>query len=49
MFIHYHQADYLTQALNDSGFKIIDLRRKVYPSQEDVQAIDLIIIAEKYK
>ena len=49
MFIHYHQADYLTQALNDSGFKIIDLRRQVYPIQEDVQTIDLIIIAEKYR
>ena len=49
MFIHYHQADYLTQALNENGFKILDLRRQVYPSQEDVQAIDLIIIAEKYR
>ena len=48
MFIHYHQADYLTQALNDSGFKIIDLRRQVYPSQDDKPTIDLIIIAEKY-
>ena len=47
MFMHYHQADYLTQALNDNGFKIIDLRRQVYPSQDDVQTIDLIIIAEK--
>ena len=49
MFIHYHQADYLTQALNTYGFNIIDLRRQVYPSQDDVQAIDLIIIAEKYR
>lgn len=49
MFIHYHEADYLTQALNENGFKIIDLRRQVYPSQDDVQAIDLIIIAEKYR
>ena len=48
MFIHYHQADYLTPALHAHGFKIIDLRRQVYPIQEEVQAIDLIIIAEKY-
>ena len=49
MFIHYHQADYLTQALNENGFKILDLRRQVYPSQDDVQAIDLIIIAEEHR
>ena len=48
MFIHYHQADYLTQALNDSGFNIIDLRRQIYSSQDDKPTIDLIIIAEKY-
>ncbi len=49
MFIHYHQADYLTEALSENGFKIIDLRRQVYPSQEEVAIIDLIIIAEKYR
>ena len=48
MFIYYHQADYLTQALNENGFKIIDLRRQVYPTQDETPTIDLIIIAEKY-
>ena len=49
MFVHYHEADYLTQALNSHGFKIIDLRRQIYPSQDETPTIDLIIIAEKYR
>ncbi len=49
MFIHYHEADYLTQALNENGFKIIDLHRQIYTTQDESPTIDLIIIAEKYQ
>ena len=45
MYIHYHQADYLTAALKENGFKIIDLRRKDYPEQDGTTTIDLLIVA----
>lgn len=47
MYIHYHQADYLTDALQENGFNIIDIRRKVYPMQDGPETTDLIIIAGK--
>ena len=47
MYTHYHQADYLTHALESSGFKIIDLQRKVYPSHDGTTTTDLLIIAKK--
>lgn len=47
MYIHYHQADYLTDALQVNGFNIIDIQRKVYPMQDGSETTDLIIIAGK--
>ena len=47
MFIHYHEADYLTQALLENGFKIIALQRKEYPKQDGSKTTDLVIIAGK--
>ncbi|MEO7769224.1 MAG: class I SAM-dependent methyltransferase [Ferruginibacter sp.] len=47
MYINYHQADYLTVALEENGFKIIDLQRKDYPTQDATKTTDLVIIAEK--
>ena len=47
LFIHYHQADYLTQALEDNGFKVLELQRQDYPEQDGTTTIDLIILAEK--
>jgi 2-polyprenyl-3-methyl-5-hydroxy-6-metoxy-1,4-benzoquinol methylase len=47
MYIHYHQADYLMNALNNKGFKIIDLQRKDYPEENESFTTDLIIIAKK--
>jgi SAM-dependent methyltransferase len=47
IYIHYHQADYLTNSLIDSGFKIIDLQRQDYPEQDGTFSTDMIIIAEK--
>ncbi|PSL47928.1 methyltransferase family protein [Chitinophaga niastensis] len=47
MYINYHQADYLTRALKENGFKIIDVQRKDYPSQDGTKTTDLLIIAGK--
>lgn len=42
IFMHYHEAGYLTKALEENGFEIIDLQRL---KQEDV--VDLVIVARK--
>src|SRR2546428_495414 len=47
IFMHYHQADYLTTTLEENHFKILNLSRKVYPAQEGTTTTDLLIIAVK--
>lgn len=47
IFMHYHQADYLTQALEENDFKMINLQRKDYTEHDGSKTIDLLIIAEK--
>lgn len=47
IFMHYHQANYLTATLTENGFTILDLQRKVYPNQDGSKTTDLIIIATK--
>lgn len=47
IFMHYHQADYLSEALIESGFKIIALERKNFSEQDGSNTIDLILIAKK--
>lgn len=42
IFMHFHEADYLTKALEETGFHIIDLQRL---KQNEV--VDLVIIAMK--
>lgn len=46
-FMYFHQADYLVQALEENGFKIISLSRQDYPAKEDAKIIDLLILAGK--
>ena len=46
-YMYYHQADYLTEALQENGFNIIDLQRRDYPEQDGSNTIDLLIIAGK--
>jgi len=46
MYQNFHQADYLSEALEGNGFKIIHLSRKEYVHNE-VKTTDLIIIAKK--
>jgi trans-aconitate methyltransferase len=47
IFMHYHQGAYLTHALQINDLKILKLKRQDYPTQDDTQTTDLIIIAEK--
>jgi cyclopropane fatty-acyl-phospholipid synthase-like methyltransferase len=47
LFIHYHQADYLKQALQDNNLKIIELQRQEFPTGESSSTTDLIMIAAK--
>ncbi len=47
IYMYFHQADYLTQALQANGFKIIDLTRQDYPTQGETKTTDLLIPARK--
>lgn len=47
IFIHYHQADYLSDALTENGFKIIELKRQDYPTHDGTKTTDLILIAKR--
>ncbi len=46
VFMNYHEADYLTEALANNGFRIIELQRKNYVHNEQ-DTTDLILIATK--
>ena len=45
IFMHYHQADYLSAALIENGFVINELIRQAYPEKDGSQTTDLILIA----
>jgi 2-polyprenyl-3-methyl-5-hydroxy-6-metoxy-1,4-benzoquinol methylase len=47
IYMHFHQADYLTEALIEAGFTIIDVQRKTYPAADNSTVVDLILIAKK--
>ena len=47
VYIHYHQADFLKEQLNYSGFEIINLVRKDYPEPDGTFLTDMIFIARK--
>ncbi|WP_282088528.1 class I SAM-dependent methyltransferase [Aquimarina algiphila] len=47
IYIHYHEAGYLIEALTGNGFTIMDKRRKTHPQYKDTTTKDLIIIAKK--
>lgn len=46
VFMHYHEAGYLTQALLENGFELIDLERISYEHNHK-PTTDLILIAKK--
>ena len=47
IYMHFHEADYLTAALEKNNFRIIDLHRQDYPEQDGTKMVDLVIVAEK--
>ena len=47
IFMHYHEADYLIKALEESGFKILKTDRKEYVIADGTDTTDLILIAQK--
>jgi len=47
MFIHFHEAAYLIPALEENGFTILDVQRKVYPDGNGSETIDLVLIAQR--
>lgn len=47
IFMHYHQADYLCDALKATNFKLLTLKRQDYPTQDGSKTTDLILIAQK--
>lgn len=47
VYIYYHQADYLTNCLTESGFQIINMQRKNCPEPDGSFFTDMIFIARK--
>ncbi|MEO8770721.1 MAG: class I SAM-dependent methyltransferase [Ferruginibacter sp.] len=47
IYMHFHQADYLTAAFEKNNFRIIDLKRQDYPEQDGTKMVDLVILAER--
>ncbi|MEP7169372.1 MAG: class I SAM-dependent methyltransferase [Bacteroidota bacterium] len=47
IYMNYHQADYLTEALKKNHFKILSLKRQDYHEADGTKMIDLILISEK--
>jgi ubiquinone/menaquinone biosynthesis C-methylase UbiE len=47
IYIHYHQTDYLTNALTESGFKIMHVIRQDYPEPDGTLTTDMIFIGQK--
>jgi predicted TPR repeat methyltransferase len=47
MYLHYHEADYLVEALMENGFEVMDLQRKSYEEKDGTPTIDLVLIARK--
>jgi predicted TPR repeat methyltransferase len=49
IFMHYHQADYLTEALQENGLTILHTERKSSVATNGKETMDLILIAQKMK
>ena len=46
IFMHYHQADYLLDALATNCFSLLHIIRQAYPNEQAKEATDLILIAK---
>lgn len=46
VYMHYHEAGYLTAALIENNFTLIDMKRQDYPEKDGSKTTDLILIAK---
>lgn len=46
LYMYFHEADYLTNAMESSGFKVIDISRVTYIDAKNENVTDLIIIGK---
>ncbi len=47
IFMHFHQEDYLSEALIKNGFKMLEIIQQDFPTQDGTKITDLILIAER--
>lgn len=47
IFMHYYPAEFLVQALENTGFAVVDLQRKTYAGRDGAPVTDLLLIAQK--
>lgn len=47
VYVYYHQENFITGCLEESGFKIVDLQKKRYPEQDGSFLTDMIFITQK--
>ena len=47
IFMHYHETGYLTAALKENGFHLLDVQRKHSVMTDGTKVVDLILIAQK--
>ncbi len=47
VFMYFHEAGYLTEALQNNGFDILSLQRISYPGVVDTTTTDLLLVAVK--
>ncbi len=47
LYMYFHQADYLSEALESSGLNCLSIERKVYSMKADELTTDLVLIAQK--
>ncbi|HEY1038001.1 MAG TPA: class I SAM-dependent methyltransferase [Bacteroidia bacterium] len=47
LFMHYHEGSYLVEALEKTGFSMVELKRQNFPTTDESVVTDLILIAIK--
>lgn len=47
LYIHYHEAGYLCEALQTSGFTVLEMLRSEYPQEGKPPLTDLVLIARR--
>lgn len=46
-YVHYHQEDYLQEALLKNHFELVELKRKNYPKPDGSHLVDMVFIVRK--